>query len=83
MPTANEPPAMPTPKREQELRIGVGIREQKGRRRRGEHDQQVDEPPAVLVGPDAENRRTSEPVRIGVPTSRPNCVSFRPSSALI
>jgi hypothetical protein len=29
------------------------------------------------------NRRTSDPVRIGVPTSRPNCVSFRPSSALI
>jgi hypothetical protein len=29
------------------------------------------------------NRRTSDPVRIGVPTSRPNWVSFRPSSALI
>jgi hypothetical protein len=24
-----------------------------------------------------------EPVRIGVATSRPNCVSFRPSSALM
>ena len=29
------------------------------------------------------NSRTSDPVRIGVPTSRPNCVSFRPSSCLI
>ena len=27
--------------------------------------------------------RTSEPVRIGVPTSRPNCVSLRPRSFLI
>ena len=27
--------------------------------------------------------RTSEPVRIGVPTSRPNCVSFSPSCCLI
>src|SRR5487761_2256267 len=27
--------------------------------------------------------RTSEPVRIGVPTSRPNCVSLRPSCCLI
>ena len=28
-------------------------------------------------------RRISEPVRIGVPTSRPNCVSLSPRSFLI
>ena len=28
-------------------------------------------------------RRINEPVRIGVPTSRPNCVSVRPRSFLI
>ena len=27
--------------------------------------------------------RTREPVRIGIPISRPNCVSLSPSSALI
>ena len=29
------------------------------------------------------NRRTSDPVKIGVPTSNPNCVSFSPRSSLM
>ena len=71
-------------RREQELRIGVRVGQEVGRDRRREHHHRVDAAAAVLVGPDAErSRRISEPVRIGVPTSRPNWVSLRPSSCLM
>ena len=48
-----------------------------------QHGQRKDDPTAVLVGPDPQEQPDQRPVRIGVPTSRPNWVSFSPSSALI
>jgi len=39
---------------QQKLRIGLGVRQQEGSEGRRQHDQQVDQAAAVLVGPDAE-----------------------------
>ena len=67
---------------QQEGRVVVGEGEQPSRHRGRQHHGRIDDAAAILVGPDAEHRRISEPVRIGVPTSRPNWVSLRPRSVL-
>ena len=62
-------------RREQEGRVVVGEGEEPGRDRRRQHDRDIDDAAAVLVGPDAENeadqaagedRRADEQAELGV-----------------